>query len=212
MNACKLFSIITASIVFMLAVTAADAGGPDVAPMPAQPIFHHAYVNVQIGYSFVNYTNATLRGGVTATKIENNGWSPKLALGYDFTHHFGVELGVNWFHKPAFYNLPTFGPKYLIKNNVVYLVGKVNISLWKKLSAYLKGGVGYVARSGITTGTNIVALQSGNFVMPVYGVGLLYSLTPRWDFDASFMQVPCNSAHQLPTSNFAGVGVSFRFL
>jgi len=169
-----------------------------------------AYFSVQTGWSYAHYTNASLSGGLMATKITTRGFAPKIALGYDFTSHIAAEFGVIYFHKIIFFGLPGAGSTPKVKNNVIYLVGKLTLPLWRKLGFYFKAGVGYVARGEIRI-NNIVILSQQNVVMPVYGFGLIYALASHWAFDASFMQVPSNGSVRLPVSTYAGVGVIFKF-
>lgn len=169
------------------------------------------YIGLQGGYSDVHYTNDDLLDeNHYAQKITYQGFAPRVFLGYNIIPYFAPELSVIYFTKPRFYHIDDSDQTVEIKNNIVSVVGRFNLPVFKGLTINGKAGAGYIVRNGIVH-NNIRLLPEGNFVTAIYGAGINYAWTQRWSADATWMQAPSNSRHRLPTSNYYGVGIMYRF-
>lgn len=169
------------------------------------------YLGFQVGYSTVNYSTHIFTHGVTASSVNDSGQAVHVFLGYNFNRYFATELGIIYFKKPIFKNVTgATHTRIKIKNNIVYLVGKLNIPVCERFHIYAKLGVGYVVRNGIKSNNQWV-LKEGQLVRPVYGVGASYQVARRWIISAGWMQAAGDSGEQLPASNFYGLGVAYRF-
>lgn len=203
----KLACLIIACCISAIAL----AGGPDHHKTTWQDYaVHNFYIGLQAGYSWVPYSNDDLTPGFTATSIKNSGLSPRLFLGYNVTRDWALELNVIYFKKPHFHGLAGAGGVQKIKNNIVALMVRYNWHFCPRWEAYAMAGLGYVVRDGIYIRPTQV-LSEGEIFRPAYGLGVNYRLTTRWDVAATWVQVPSSSSRNLPTSNYIGIGASYRF-
>ena len=195
----------------LLASTASNANVVVSAPNDHSAVYPW-YLTVQLGYSSADYTNAILRGGFAATRIDNSGLGYHLAIGYQFAPHFSSEFGVVWFDKIQWHGITGLPNGFKTKNNIVYFAGRILLPLHfiPRLQFYIKGGIGWVARAGFTI-NGVRVLSQRNYVMPVIGAGLLYRLAQHWTLEASYIGVPSEGTYQLPWSNFIGFGGSVWF-
>lgn len=183
----------------------------------AYSVENPAYVDIQVLRSDINYKLFYLPNGFRAAGVKTSGINFHVALGYDITSFFGVELGALWSYRStyqkvfpistnSFEDLPE---DHGVKNNVVYLVGKLGWPIWR-FQLYAKGGISYVARQGFTV-NNINIFSSRLIATPIFGVGTLFEITPHWSVDVSYFQALPQSRYQLPTAHFIAIGGMYRF-
>lgn len=179
--------------------------------------YQGVYLGADIGYSHADYEEVKLKYGYSFRSVHDSGLAPQFSLGYRFNRIAGLELAVIYFSKIIFHGVGVHPERRdKLKHNLVYLAGKFLIPVYHQLGIYIKAGVGYVVRDRIMYGTigiqrDLFLLQEGQFVVPVYGLGLNYQVTDHWILDGTWIGSPKNEHNQLPSSNFWGVGAIYQF-
>lgn len=168
------------------------------------------YVGLQAGYSDAHYQDVTLLVGSQPSSVDSTGLAPLLMTGYDFDRYAAAEWGVLYMAKPILYGVGYDNGSTEFKNNLVYVAGKFSLPITMAWDLYAKLGLGYIVRDDFIVNGQ-TALYGGEFVRPVYGLGMTYHVTTHWSLEASWMQVPQNLSIQLPESDFFGIGFSYRF-
>ncbi len=162
------------------------------------------------GYSKANYTDLSYLNGNTFSSISESGVAPNIQFGYEFNHWTALELGVIYAQKPKFTTTNSPG-EHKIKSNIVYLDFKPRWFFYKnEWYLYSKIGIGYLVRDQLTINQSD-AMNGGEFLLPVYGVGLGYRPTYHWQVEAGWMQTPANHTEKVPVTNFYGVGANYLF-
>jgi hypothetical protein len=178
------------------------------------------YLDAEIGVSDTDYQSVVLKGTFQPSSVTQIGIAPRFALGYDFDRFVGTELNVIYFQRPRLNGLGFTYVSYSIKHNLVSLLLKASLPL-QNWDFTAKGGVGYVVRGNLTIYGNYgdgnpvdadyTALVGGQFLCPVYGLTIDRRFSVHWAIDVSWIQAPAEPQHQLPVSNFYGVGTSYKF-
>lgn len=188
-----------------------------ICPVASASGDHGVYLGVDVGYSNANYETVQLAYGYTFRSVDDSGLAPQFTFGYRFNRIAGLELSVIYFHKIIFHGVGVHPERYdKLKHNLVYLAGKFLVPVYKGFGVYVKAGVGYVVRDRIMYGTigarqDLFLLKEGEFIRPVYGLGLNYQVTEHWILDATWVGSPEKESDQLPSSNFFGAGASYLF-
>jgi hypothetical protein len=178
------------------------------------------YLDAEVGVSDTNYQSIKLKGVFQPTSVTQVGLAPRFTFGYDFDRYVGTELNVIYFQRPHLNGLGFSQVTRSIKHNIVSLLLKASLPL-QNWDITAKGGLGYVVRGNLTLYGNYgdgnpwdgdyTALVGGQFLCPVYGITIDRRFTTHWAIDVSWIQAPAESQHQLPVSNFYGVGASYKF-
>lgn len=178
------------------------------------------YLDAELGVSDANYQSIQLKGASQPTSVTQIGLAPRFTFGYDINRYVGTELSVIYFQRPRLIGLGETHVNRNIKHNVVSLLLKASLPI-QHWDFTAKGGIGYVVRAKLTmygnygdgnpVDGNYTALSGGQFLTPVYGLTIDRRFSAHWSIDASWIQAPAESQHQLPVSNFYGVGTCYKF-
>lgn len=167
------------------------------------------YLNVEYGYGTANY-QTNFAPGFVAQSVNKSGAATRIIAGYDFTRYVGALFSVVYMKKPLFNNINGTTTSAFIKNNIVLTALKLNWPISRRFLAHGDLGIGYIVRGDIVL-NGTTALPPKEIVTPVYGIGLAYLLFTRWSITASWLQAPKNSSEQVPSSNFVGGGIQYKF-
>lgn len=177
------------------------------------------YLDAEIGVTDPNYQSIRLKGTSQPNFVTQVGAGPRIAIGYDFDRYVGLELSVIYFQRPRLYGLSADSISANVKHNLVGLLVKATLPL-QHWDITAKGGIGYIVRGNITLyGSytpdaqmgDYTALVGGQFLCPVYGLTVARHFTPHWSIETSWQQAPAEGVHQLPVSNFWGIGSTYKF-
>lgn len=171
---------------------------------------HHLYLGAEAGYSIADYSNGDMAGGYTATSFQNGGLGAHPFLGYQFNPNWAAEFAVFYMSRPAVNGIPTPGVTVKLRHNVVGLYLKGIYHPRTDWSLFIKGGLGYTARSQISVGATTV-LPEGLFFCPLLSLGVAYEFAKQWFVDVSANFMFENSGDQLPMAQFYGVGIAYAF-
>lgn len=174
------------------------------------------YIDADVGAGVVNYDHIPLVGSSQPTSIDGSGIAPRVVVGYDVYRYLSAEFGVIYFNRPKFYGVHTYAPTqhvYNTKHNLVQLLLKASLPLGN-FDINARGGIGYIVRNTFNikyNDGNIQALQSGSFIVPVFGVGADYRISPHWGLELVWLHAPPIGRSQIPSSNFYGLGAFYKF-
>ncbi|OGT55066.1 MAG: hypothetical protein A3F17_08210 [Gammaproteobacteria bacterium RIFCSPHIGHO2_12_FULL_41_15] len=178
--------------------------------LPLYGFSHHGfYVGGLMGFGSVDYSNYSFPTQRRSTLIKDAGFAPAIQMGYDFTRITALEFGAIYFRKVVFYHLtPQNNARF--KNNVAYLVSKINFLHHATMHFFVKGGLGYVVRNAVIVDCAAV-VSGGGILRPIYGAGVHWQLATHWDLEMTWLQAAKQVTTQLPFSNFLGLGVHYDF-
>ncbi|MCH9644495.1 MAG: porin family protein [Gammaproteobacteria bacterium] len=168
------------------------------------------YLGADAGYSTVNYTTSTFPTGFAPSSIDKAGAAAKIYMGYTFKKYYDAELDVIYFKQPSFTGISGITHAIKIRNNIISLSAKGMLPLSNRIAPYVTLGIGYIARTGVSSGSTTV-LPEGCFFSPVYGAGLIWNFYKNWNTDFNWTQAPQNSSKRLPTANFVAAGIFYKF-
>ena len=191
---------------FLLSGTLAAIAGGESVKEPNQYISGF-YLQVGIGHNDPAYQIDDFYH-VVASSIQSPTFSEQATLGYDITQRIATQINIiyttpnsvllNGVRKRNFYN-------NLVSWTVLY-----SIPLSDRLALSAIGGLGYVARSRVSTAGKSV-LPGGNTVVPVYGAKLQYRVLHRLTLFLNWLGAPKRSDVRLPSTNYFGGGIGLRF-
>lgn len=162
-------------------------------------------MGVQVGEGITHYETDDV-SGVTSADIDDKGLAGRIFLGYQATDIWGFELGYTRFADTDFNNINGTGLNGDITEQAIDLVAKGTYTLPNNsLGLYGKVGVGYVdaeAEDGLT-GDN-------DALMPVFGLGLSYSVTPTIPVDISWTRFQ-DTGSDIPSADLIALGIAYNF-
>lgn len=212
------------------------------------------YINGQIGWGRVKIAEGTntgtlnidgltiLPGDVTFSSQTENNVAGRLAFGYYFNPFFGLELGGSaW--APSDTNLDQIesvtlstGGSILVGNATgkinhshyaVDLLGKIDVSIYRDLHAFVKAGAAYVFSNVeldnlvfVTTVAPVVSYRihnfnrNNNYFAPEAAAGLGYQINPNWDVSLNYSRIfgrgnNSFSSNYKPALDMATLGVEW---
>jgi OOP family OmpA-OmpF porin len=144
-------------------------------------------------------------------------------LGYQFNNNWAIEAGGLFFAHatikgvavvPEFPEAKFPFSESVGATNVLYTVGKGILPLSDTFSAFGKLGLGYVRSTTTQVGFNgiipVYTSVTHNKVVPVFGAGVSYDITPNIPVELSWMHVQ-KSGNVVPNTDLALLGISYHF-
>jgi len=139
----KKLLVLTAAGIVSLGMTAALAGGPDVAPAD-----NGVYVDLNLGYAFQDWEGiGNILGGVGFVTWGDNaqgGFAGSVDLGYQWNQYLAAEFGYWYLPQANFTVLPGgVGASGSINNYALYLAAKFMAPVMDNLDLFFKAGLAY---------------------------------------------------------------------
>lgn len=202
----KKLLILTAAGIASLGVTAAFAGGPDVAVAD-----NGVYVDVNLGYAWADWSYV-VPGTAAIVWGDNNtgGFTIGGDIGYQWNQYLAAEFGY-WYLPTVSFTDTTVGNN--LYNYALYLAMKFMAPITDNFDIFFKGGVAYryASTSGFTAAHPLAVTQTE--IVPTFAVGLQYNYTPNWRFNVMYTYI--GSANYglagSPNVNSLTVGVGYLF-
>lgn len=219
----KKLLLLGAAGIASLGMTAALAGGPDMAPAPDSGV----YVGVSAGYAIHDIRSDM--GSVTpSTAIAWNdrargGFSFGADIGYQFNRYVAAEFGY-WYlpdaratltARPGFAFLNT---ATTIKSYALYLAAKVMVPLYDSLDVFMKGGLAYRNSTGVPAlnaigvglRTTVPTFESKT-IEPMFAGGLAYHFDENWSVNVQYTYLGSVDRSQIPAAHIFTGGVEYMF-
>lgn len=168
------------------------------------------YLGALVGWSSANYNQYLLILSKAPATITDTGYATAFQIGYRVNAKLAAEMCAIYFQRIVITNKYTRRKSDgRFRNNMVYLVGKLSFPPAQNLKFFIKGGLGYIARSSVSY--RGITVTGGELVRPVYGAGMNWRMANHWDLELTFMQARELATKQLPTSNYLGLGAHYLF-
>lgn len=194
-----------------------------LAATPARPVSNTAirhipwptrrgfYLGAEFGQSSVDYRKSLWPSTISnnISNIKTTGFSEHITAGLIINPYIAGELTVNYIAKPSIQFNQSKAKKF--KNNIIALLLRTQIAVYKNLYAMAKLGIGYVAREGLNDPQGNRLLVDKEYFRPVYNLGMDWRITAHWDLTASWLQAAGLSSAKLPATNFIGAGFYYRW-
>ncbi|WP_342219372.1 outer membrane beta-barrel protein [Rickettsiella endosymbiont of Miltochrista miniata] len=236
---------------FKKIITVSVLGVSALGMMAANATSNGVYVTGQVGYAHrANLTSAQgfqsiqpIFGGFVNAQSDVSFGKPetsaknlmgRLAIGYQFTPNWAVELGYLQLSKETssigisntttaeVYPYPVITKKstqvVTLKQHAFDVVGKGIIPINDKFNVYAKAGMAYVVSSvsGDSAkingeATSVIAPIAKHNWAPEAGIGLTYDITPNVFIDTSFTHIQPIGKNKPSNIDFATVGLGYSF-
>lgn len=173
---------------------------------------HQFYVSGNIGIGNVNMESKTIAGVKVRGKNET-GVMGRIAAGYRFTPHFGVELGADKF-SDAKIRVSAANAGYLdttVKTYALDLLATATMPVDQDFSVFAKGGVAYVHFDG----SNALGNGTTSKYRPELAAGVAYRVNQNVQFTAQYAHIfgqgNYTSSSYTPGLNAGTVGFEYDF-
>jgi OmpA-OmpF porin, OOP family len=212
--------------VLMTAIVSASA----LSVMAANAAVPGIYMTGQLGYANTHMGNKTNVDYVDqfgfqtkANNLSNNGLAGRLALGYQFTPNFAVEMGYLQLRKDKADGILYGEPPATLSlgQHAIDLAGKASLPVANNVNVYGKLGVAYLTTNVQldTTLKNVPTTYDINNVLgiakhrlaPETAIGVSYNVTPSFSVDTSWTHIQPVGHNRPGNIDFAAVGFGYTF-
>lgn len=152
------------------------------------------YVGGQLGYGDSHYSSQD------GANIDKTGMAGRVSLGYQFSPNFASEFGYTKFSN---IKVKADDGRTSFKQYAYDLTGKGMLPFGNGFNAYGVLGASWMKLDG--------AGASQSRVLPTFGVGLSYDITPQLPVDVSWRRIQKTGGTDLRSADFYSVGVSYHF-
>lgn len=195
------------------------------------------YVGGQFGYAGNNSSASSLNAvsvpvvvgstqynlmGPAKTTVDNDNIGGRAYIGYQFNRFLSLEGGYTQYSDTVLNNVyGVRGQDQSLFEGALDGVVKGSFPITKRVSIYAKGGAAYVFTQNLpdykptaltlANAPNLLDVDTNNIYefRPTYGAGVNVDITQRLSADVSWSQIV--GGDNVPTTNFAGVGLAFHF-
>lgn len=217
----KKILVLAAAGIASVGVTAAMAGGPDMAPAP---VSHSGfYVEGQLGYARTNYRDyytVTTPSSVT-WKDGRGAFAFGGAVGYSWNKNIAAEVGAYYLGEAKIRNAAATANNAEIRRFAVYAAAKLTAPIVDNFDVFAKLGLAVVNSrltingSGVTGITPIpgTASMTRNYLRPVLGAGAQYHFNNNLYAIVQYLHIAGNGSMggmMLQSNLFTG-GVGYEF-
>ncbi|MEH6408605.1 MAG: acyloxyacyl hydrolase, partial [Leeuwenhoekiella sp.] len=110
----------------------------------------------------------------------------------------------------ASYNkLDIDGRDHTVWTNIWAITAKKNFTLDKKFKLYFEGGISNVARHGFTAKKKEI-VDDAQYLYPLFGSGLVYKLSHKWDASINATYSPPRDKVNQPATTFIAAGITYN--
>lgn len=181
------------------------------------------YVTGQLGSA----ANTQMKGKILSDANHNShvtmrdsGLAGRIAVGYQFTPHWAVELGYLQLHNQI--ATVTAGGPYApgtetVKQNALDMAAKATLPLTDKFDIYGKAGVAYLSSTITSNFYGTKGDQNNHFgvakhkLAPEAAVGISYDITSNVSVDTSWTHIQPIGNKRPGNIDFVAVGVGYNF-
>lgn len=211
----KKLLVLTAAGIASLGVTAALAGGPDVAPAD-----NGAYVDLNLGYGFQDWQGiANLIITPTRSRVwgdnSTGGFAGSVDLGYQWNQYLAAEFGYWYLPQASYTNTPAGGVAVggNVSNYALYLAAKFMAPVMDNLDLFFKAGLAYRYANQTTAAgpLNAPANNTQTNITPTFSGGIQYNYTPNWRFNVMYTYISSNAGAPTPNVHLITAGVGYLF-
>lgn len=176
------------------------------------PFLSKAYFNVNLGGIYYPFKEEYLNQGFNSTGTTLNSFSGRILLGYKFKETWALQFGVMrpaiWF---TYNDIEYDGQKSSVLINLWSLSVKKNIKLYKDIDLFGEVGVGNLTRIGIYNKfTETSIYDDTHYITPVFGLGLQYKLSKKWDILWSSLYLPEYESKKQPYTFQMTLGATYN--
>lgn len=168
------------------------------------------YLGGQAGWGDTHY-NSDATG---ATSKKDTGLAGRIFTGYQFDQNWAAELGYTRFHNStATYNLGAGAGNATItlKEQAIDLVGKGILPLQDGFALYGKLGAAWLDAKASASNATIEGSDTEHKILPTFGVGLSYDITPNVPVDISWNRIQKVGNTNLESTDFFSLGIAYNF-
>ncbi|MES2997784.1 MAG: outer membrane beta-barrel protein [Pseudomonadota bacterium] len=184
--------------------------------MAANAAIPGAYITGQLGYA---NTHLNTEDKLKGSGLVNNGLAGRLAIGYQFTPNWAVELGYLKLRstKTDIPPGPTPFTSFHFSQYAIDVAAKATLPLSNQFNAYGKVGVAYLTSTIQSKGDNgeahLTAESHDRKWAPEAAVGVSYDITPNVSVDTSWTHIQQlgNDRDRPGNIDFVAVGVGYNF-
>ena len=189
------------------------AAGAAVENQPARysRFLSGSYMGVQMGSIGYGFSNAQLQPGFQAQSVQVPHLATRFVVfGHEFNKYLaGQVTELVPAHPVSYQNINGNQESYdLWMNNIAGFTLRARLPLRRKWALFGEGGLGVVTRNGITI-NQATALNITNYATFLFGGGLDYRLTDKWDLLTGLTVAPGQSTGHVPTSVFFSGGFDY---
>lgn len=173
------------------------------------------YVNGQLGYGHSDVPNSLF--SPARADIKNDGLAGRIAAGYQFTPYIAAELGYTKFSDVKVDNITVEGVNIgnaRLEQQAIDLVAKGILPINNGFNAFGTLGVAslYAKGHGMDSTEGTFGNGSTSRIMPTFGLGLGYDITPNLPITASWQRIQrIGDSSGLRTTDFFAVGLEYHF-
>jgi len=232
MSVKKLLLLTAAGIASVGMTTLAVAGGPDVAPAPAD---NGVYIDVNLGYAWHDWQNtlgnfvgniAAFEGATGVTNWGSNangGFAVSPDFGYQFNRFVAIEGGYWYLPQASASGTVTtpdgdFPVSGNIDNYALFLVAKFMAPVYENWDLFMKAGLAYrySSFSGGNANFNNVGIGVFTAIVPTFSGGVQYTYDQNWRFNVMYTYIASNSTGNnasilTPNAHILTAGVGYLF-
>jgi hypothetical protein len=199
------------SIFFLLASTFLNSSLSQDKRTQYPRFLKNSYFNVNFGYINIPFSSEQLEPGYSVESITNHHFGMRLVLfGLQFNKNLSAQIS---YMKPLQYAIYNNINGAESKNSVwihsgtLSLKGEVPVAT--KLSLYAEGGLAVFARRGFTINDDTV-VKDASFSSIVFGTGLQYQLSRKFQAVANFTYSPGPPKYNQPDLFFYSAGLKYN--
>jgi hypothetical protein len=203
---------LTGAIIVCLAVSAAaQNAAPDDTRTQYPTFMRDSYFTIRGGWIGYLFSSTQLEPGFQAEFIQKPRPAVRIDFfGHNFTKHLAAQLT---YMRPGqfveYHNINGPNGSHPVSNAYAgpTLVG--NMSLGRKVSAYVEGGYGLTSRSGIVIDGK-TALAPAHYGSALVGLGLAYQWTPTFDLLFGATYSPGRESFEQPSTRMYAFGTRYN--
>lgn len=165
------------------------------------------YIGIQAGISSMDY-NSNEWSKTIRSSVDDNEFAGRVYGGYAFTDYLGAQLGYTYYGTVEFRDKAT-SLKEDFTQQGLDLSGIASLSFNYGLGGYLKAGVTWIKRGGLTENHYFENHNENVKFTSLLGGGVTYALSENMMGDLSWTRISGNG--DLPKTDFFALGLTYKF-
>ncbi len=174
------------------------------------PGLKNAYFGVNIGYIDYPFSAAQLEPGHRVVSVSVPHAAVRIVLyGAPINRFLSARITymrpVKWVE---YRNVNGDGYTHTVWMNIAGLTLNGRVPLHKKISLSAEAGLGVITRNGFEV-NDVPVVKNASYATGLFGAGLQYHLSPKWDLQLSGAWSPENRSVKQPHTLFIGAGFNY---